>query len=185
MQKNNSRISFLISSFLLQYPNAEWVETLEEVIKETEAIKHEAFCKPLLKFFNYAKAVKELDLAELYVRTFDFTKNNNLYLTYYEYKEDRKRGEALLNIKDRYREAGVNFDSDELPDFLPTVLEFTAISGADDLIVKHKNIIKNLFESLSKSNNPYSLIFEAVLLLLNEPVLFEHERVEELGGVVE
>jgi nitrate reductase molybdenum cofactor assembly chaperone NarJ/NarW len=185
MHENNSKTSFLISSFLLQYPNAEWMENVEEVLKETEKIQQQSCCKPLFRFLQYAQRTKELDLAELYVRTFDYTKNTNLYLTYYEYKEDRKRGEALLNLKKRYREAGINLSSEELPDFFPVVLEFTAITGAQDVLMSHRAVIKNIYEKLSKDNNPYSLVMEAVLLLLKEASSYKQESAEVLGGVLE
>lgn len=184
MQKNNFKTALLISSFLLQYPDAEWMETIEEALKEAENIKQETYVKPLLQFLNYVKETKELDLAELYVRTFDFTKNTNLYLTYYQYKEDKKRGEALLYIKKQYRESGLDLSSKELPDFLPTVLEFTALTGKNELLFNYKAAIANMFEGLSKGSNPYSYVLESVLLALDEASPFKDEEIEVIGGMV-
>jgi nitrate reductase delta subunit len=183
MNRNNLNRSFLISSFLLQYPNAEWKETLLEVLEEAEKLKDEPYAKELLKFLEYAQKNNVLDLAELYVSTFDFTKKNNLYLTYYEYKEDRKRGEALLELKRKYREAGVNLLEGELPDFLPVMLEFCAASGKIDTILKFRDIIEKIFENLSKENNPYLNVLKTVLLVLQGTSLEDEEELEVLGGV--
>lgn len=179
-QKN--KISFLINSFLLQYPSNEWRETLQEVLKEAERIKHEAYGRQIIKFLNYVEEVDAFDLEELYVSTFDFAKNTNLYLTYYEYRDDRKRGEALIGIKKRYKEAGINLINKELPDFLPVVLEYTAISGEEDLLANYSVVLKKVFENLLKAKNPYTCVLEAILLTLEQPCSIGYETAEVLGG---
>lgn len=183
MNMNNLKKSCLICSFLLQYPDVEWMETLQEVYEEAEKLKDKIVGKPMLKFLDYIKEIRVLDLAELYVRTFDFSKNTNLYLTYYEFKEDRKRGDALLAIKGKYEEAGFNLSLGELPDYLPAMLEFIAYRGEVGLLVNYKAAINMLFNNLTKINSPYAYVLEAVLLLLQEYAINKPERAEMLGGV--
>lgn len=185
MDKINLNRSFLITSFLLQYPNEEWKEALLEIYEEAENIKDKSYAKPLLRFLEYTSQNKELDLAEHYVRTFDFTKDKNLYLTYYKYKEDRKRGEELLKLKRIYSDAGVNLATGELPDFLPVILEFTALSEKKDILLHYQEAIENIFKNLSKENNPYLHVLETVLLLLQESSKESLEEFEVLGGVME
>lgn len=182
MSINNCKISLFVSSFLLRYPDAEWVETLSQVSEEAEKIKNKDYVSSIMKFIKFAEKTEELALAELYVKTFDFTQKTNLYLTYYEYKEDRKRGEALLKLKEKYRKAGLKLLNGELPDFLPTILEFSAIAEDSELLIGYRTVLRNIYDGLIGMENPYSNIIEAVLLLLEEFSLANQDKAEVLGG---
>ena len=72
-------------------------------------------------------------LQEEYVATFDHTRKCALYLTYFAYGDTRRRGVALVQFKQAYREAGVEWDEEtgELPDHLCAVLQFGATVDAD------------------------------------------------------
>ena len=65
-----------------------------------------------------------------YVETFDLRRRCALYLTYYRYGDTRKRGMAMLTFKAAYRAAGLEPLDDELPDYLPLVLDFAACPRA-------------------------------------------------------
>lgn len=185
MITNNLNRSFLITSFLLQYPNEEWKEALLEIYKEADKLKDKSYVKPILNFLQYTSQSKAIDLAEHYVRTFDFTDNKNLYLTYYKYKEDRKRGEELLKLKRAYDAAGFDLLTNELPDFLPLILEFTAISEKKDILLNYRESIEKIFNNLTKENNPYLHVLEAVLLMLQESSKDSQEDIQVLGGATE
>ena len=56
-------------------------------------------------------ATRELGaLQEEYVATFDHTRKCALYLTYFAYGDTRRRGVALVQFKEAYRAAGVEWD---------------------------------------------------------------------------
>ena len=63
-------------------------------------------------------------LQQEYVATFDHTRKCALYLTYFAYGDTRRRGVALVDFKEAYRAAGVEWDeaTGELPDHLCAVL---------------------------------------------------------------
>ena len=67
-------------------------------------------------------------LAEHYVETFDRRRRCCLYLSYYAVGDTRHRGAALLAFKQALAGAGWEQTSDELPDYLPLVLELSARS---------------------------------------------------------
>ena len=67
------------------------------------------------------------DVAQHYVQTFDLRRRCALYLTYYRYGDTRKRGMAMVAFKTAYRDAGFDPCEDELPDYLPMVLDFAAL----------------------------------------------------------
>lgn len=165
MDKMKEKKALMIASFLLQYPDENWYELLEEAASGAEEISEEAYFEPILKFLEHAGKSRELDLAELYVNTFDFTKEANLHLSYYRFKEQRERGMELVRLKQRYGEAGFDLSKGELPDFLPLVLEFAAASGDKDILMDNVTAVREIFENLSVKNNPYSQVINAVLLL--------------------
>ncbi len=79
-------------------------------------------------------AVASTPLPELqrdYVATFDFDRRCGLDLTYHTHGDRRQRGLELVRLKRRYAEAGLPFESKELPDHLPALLEFTSLRPAE------------------------------------------------------
>ncbi|MFF3941063.1 nitrate reductase molybdenum cofactor assembly chaperone [Streptomyces phaeofaciens] len=95
---------------------------------------------PLLRFAERAGRTPLPELAADYVATFDHRKRCCLYLTYYAHGDTRKRGMALLRLKQTYAAAGRRLCDDELPDHLAVVLEFAAtepVAGAR-LLTEHR-----------------------------------------------
>ncbi|HLS02251.1 MAG TPA: nitrate reductase molybdenum cofactor assembly chaperone, partial [Beutenbergiaceae bacterium] len=80
-------------------------------------------------------------LREQYVDTFDTRRRGCLYLTYFSNGDTRRRGMALVRIKDAYRRAGLDVSHDELPDHLALVLEFsasTSIEGGMKILTQNR-----------------------------------------------
>ena len=95
-----------------------------------------------------------VELQEEYVDTFDVTRKCSLHLTYFTQGDTRKRGVALVEFKQAYRKAGVEFDTDaELPDHLCVVLEFGAVQDwatAWHLLIRHRVGIEVLRAGLAQ-----------------------------------
>ena len=66
-------------------------------------------------------------LARRYVETFDLSRRTALDLTYYTHGDRRQRGLALLALRRRYAESGLELEGPELPDHLPVMLEYAAL----------------------------------------------------------
>ena len=93
-----------------------------------------------------------------YVETFDVTRRCCLYLTYFAHGDTRKRGLALVQFKQAYREAGVELDAAELPDHLCVVLEFGATVDAETawrLLNDHRAGIEMLRIALAETGSPW------------------------------
>jgi len=72
-----------------------------------------------------------LTLQANYVKTFDQSPENALYLTHHLFEEqDRERGPTLVELADYYKSQGFEIESNELPDYLPLILEY--VSTLDD-----------------------------------------------------
>jgi nitrate reductase delta subunit len=78
----------------------------------------------LEEFMDWFGGEPLLDIQAEYVETFDRSRKVSLYLFEHAYGESRDRGPAMVELREAYREQGLEIDSRELPDFLPIFLEF-------------------------------------------------------------
>ena len=124
----------------------------------------------LREFAAWYAATPLAELERLYVDTFDFTKSCGLHLTYHVYGDQRKRGVAMLEIKERMRAAGFEPPGTELPDYLPLLLEFAALTdggrGAGpgaELLEEHRVAIELIRAGLAREESPFAPLLEAVV----------------------
>lgn len=85
-----------------------------------------AVARPLVAFTERARSMGQRTLAERYVATFDQRRRCCLYLSYYAVGDTRHRGAAILAFKEALAAAGFELSREELPDYLPLVLEASA-----------------------------------------------------------
>lgn len=81
----------------------------------------------LRNVFRAFHGTTPLELEKLYVKSFDFDEAGCLYMTFYELADSRARGEALISLSELYQKAGYEVPENQLPDFLPLLLEFVAL----------------------------------------------------------
>ncbi|MFI2105557.1 nitrate reductase molybdenum cofactor assembly chaperone [Isoptericola sp. NPDC019693] len=121
-----------------------------------------------------------------YVATFDLKRRCAMYLSYYAAGDTRKRGAALVRFVEAYRAAGFETTGDELPDYLPTVLELSARGGPDGariagaLLAAHRDGIEVLRSALAAQRSPWTAAVEAVTLTLPPVDAATAERVADL-----
>ncbi len=77
-------------------------------------------------FLASARELPRTEREALYVAAFDFREELSLYLTFQEHGDARDRAPALLELKQELRACGFECPEDELPDYLPLLLEFLA-----------------------------------------------------------
>ncbi|MEV6108862.1 nitrate reductase molybdenum cofactor assembly chaperone [Streptomyces sp. NPDC051940] len=124
---------------------------------------------PLWEFLEYAAATPPEELAAHYVEVFDFKSRRCLYLTWWSDGDTRRRGMSLVRLKETYRAYGLDFSGEELPDFLPAVLEFSALTGTDELLRAHRPALELLRLSLLDHGTPYAHVLTAVCATLPGP----------------
>ncbi|MFJ8079676.1 nitrate reductase molybdenum cofactor assembly chaperone [Streptomyces sp. NPDC096205] len=120
----------------------------------------------LREFTDHAAVTPARELAEHYVRVFDFKNRHSLYLSWWQDGDTRRRGMSLVRFKDVYRAHGLEFSGEELPDYLPAVLEFAARTGDTDLLVEHREGLEQLRSRLTDFGTPYACILDAVCATL-------------------
>lgn len=148
-------------SLLLEYPSAELIDALGELQARIAAT---ADCEQseraaIRAFIQHLSATPLTALQADYVKTFDFTPEHSMHLTHHLFGEDKNRGPALIDLTEMYREYGLQVASNELPDYLPLVLEFA--SSLDDaearrFLADTTKVMKVIATHLEQAASPYA-----------------------------
>lgn len=173
--------AYKLASVLLQYPTLELFSGLTTV--ETEATRlPRSSAVPFRRFVCWLRSTAPSSVAQHYVSVFDLRRRSALYLTYYRYGDTRKRGMAMLAFKTAYRAAGLVPSDDELPDYLPLVLDFAAANpGGEDLLRTHRADLELLLRSLRDTESAYADVVEAVCARLPALGRSEHALVRKFA----
>ncbi len=150
-------------SLLLGYPDDGFVGGLD-LLTRVAAGLGEPVGAPLRRFLDRVTRTPLSQLAADYVATFDHRKRCCLYLTYYAHGDTRKRGVALLALKQTYAAAGLRLTDEELPDHLAVVLEYAAAhpEPGRDLLIEHRAGIELLRLALHDCHSPWADVLDSV-----------------------
>ncbi len=158
---------YKLLSALLDYPNQELVEHLPELndfvakSQEIDVAEREA----LQSFLTHLQSMSVTELQADYVKTFDMTAEHSLHLTHHLFGDDKNRGPALIDLGELYKDYGVEAVTNELPDYLPLVLEFAAYMDDDEATVflsDAKKVLGVLAENLQKAESPYAALLSII-----------------------
>jgi nitrate reductase molybdenum cofactor assembly chaperone NarJ/NarW len=164
---------YRLLSLLLDYPNDELNAALGQVAPAGE----------LAPLVAWQRATPLAERQRRYVETFDLDRRTSLHLTYYLYGDTRKRGLALLRLKRLYAAGGLPLDSDELPDFLPALLEFAALAPdgyGETLLGEHRLSLELLRLRLAELESPWACALEAICDALPRLGPIERDRLARL-----
>jgi nitrate reductase delta subunit len=160
------------ASLCLQYPDDTVRSALDLVRRAVGELPAGTPRDRLRGFLDAAAARRPGELAEHYVSIFDTRRRCCLYLTWWTDGETRRRGASLAALKQRYRSAGLEWESSELPDYLPAVLEYAATADLTDglaLLQEHRAGLELLRLALVEAATPYAALLEAVCAVLPGP----------------
>jgi nitrate reductase delta subunit len=163
-------------SALLTYPTRELVDALPDlyaVIVDEEVVDRKARhgLKGLLRWMAQQDL---LDLEGEYVALFDRGRATCLHLFEHVHGESRDRGQAMVDLKQVYERAGFHLASNELPDYIPALLEFLSTrprGEIEEMLQDCAHILRAIGEALRRRNSPYSAVFAALLGAAREPGL--------------
>lgn len=148
-------------SLLLEYPTQELIRHLDE-IEERLIISGDISHKELSvirQLLDHMRAGSLTDLQADYVKTFDLTPEHSLHLTHHLFGDDKNRGPALIDLTEMYKEYGLQLAANELPDYLPLLLEFAAQledSEASMFLSDAAKVTNVLAANLEKSGSVYA-----------------------------
>ena len=169
MSRTGTAVSpFKLASVLLQYPTSALFSGLDELDRAAAGTSPKATREAFAGFLGWLRATDPSAVAEHYVATFDLRRRCALYLTYYRYGDTRKRGMSLLAFKNSYRNAGYVPADQELPDYLPMVLDFAALTPRGTaLLHAHRADLELLRRALHQAETPYAGLLDAVCTQLH------------------
>jgi nitrate reductase delta subunit len=154
---------YKLASVLLQYPTAAVFEGLDVLDSAATEIPAREGRQAMQRFLVWLRTTPPTEVAQHYVETFDLRRRCALYLTYYRCGDTRTRGMAMLTFKTAYRVAAFEPTDDELPDYLPLVLEFASLSSrGEDLLRSRRTDLELLRKALHEAETPYASVLDAV-----------------------
>jgi len=108
------------------------------------------------------------------VAQFDTGHSTSLHLFEHVHGDSRDRGQAMVDLRSMYHRAGFVLATNELPDFLPAVLEYLSTRPAPEareVLEDCVHILRAVGERLLDGDSPYAAVFSALLDLHGEPPL--------------
>jgi nitrate reductase molybdenum cofactor assembly chaperone NarJ/NarW len=153
-----------LASVLLQYPTTAMFDGLDALDAFAAGTRPKPARESFGRFLGWLRATAPNQVAQHYVETFDLHRRCTLYLTYYRYGDTRKRGMAMVIFKAAYRDAGFVPCDDEMPDYLPMVLDFAALCPRGQrLLSGHRADLELLRRNLVKASSPYADLAAALI----------------------
>jgi len=169
---------------MLRYPDKEWVHN-DEMQELILSIAEDEIRSSFLSFWDYIRETSWEDVTENYVRWFDLSESTTLYLTYGIFGDNRERGPAFVKLKMEFAKAGFYVKENELPDYLPLVLEFASMAElkyVKKVLAIHLKAIDILYEEMSKKENPYAYLVSACLMAIENLLPRKEERINHNVG---
>jgi nitrate reductase delta subunit len=103
-------------------------------------------------------------LSAVYVAAFDFGTGASLYVTEHEFADSRLRGKALSDLVALYQRAGYEPPEQEVPDYLPALLELMALASetvAAELGPRLSRVVARIAQHVAESH-PYGPLLQAL-----------------------
>ncbi len=172
-QLQNTSISLRVLARLLAYPNdtlradlADMLSALDADCALTATRKIE-----LLDLIEYLAQGKTLDLEAEFVDLFDRGRATSLHLFEHVHGDSRDRGPAMIDLTQTYEKAGLFLAPDELPDYLPVVLEFASTQPPKEacaFLGEMVHILNAIFSALQQRGTRYASVLGALIELSGE-----------------
>jgi nitrate reductase delta subunit len=166
---------------LLAYPGPELVDALPEIraVVDAERRLGRKEKAALAALIDGLASGDVLDAQEAYVGMFDRGRRTSLHLFEHVHGDSRDRGTAMLDLRGIYERAGFLLTANELPDYLPAVLEFLStqpFATAEEMLVDCAHVLRSLGEALQERESPYAAVPAALLALVRQPGLAAPKR---------
>jgi nitrate reductase delta subunit len=154
---------YKLISVLLEYPGQELIDHLPELSRRAvgSADADDAERAALAGFIDHLASKPLTALQEDYVQTFDMRAEHSLHLTHHLFGDDKNRGPALIDLGELYKDYGMEAQGNELPDYLPLILEFAAQlddAEATVFLSDASKVFKVLTDNLKKAGSPYAAL---------------------------
>ena len=157
---------YKLLSLLLEYPDADTYAHLDELAAACDELSLQPAERAALRqVVDWYAGQRLIELQARYVETFDLTPDHSLHLTHHLFEEqDRDRGATLATLKEFFVCGGFELSSNELPDYLPLILEYVSesvdLDKAKMLLDQSQQAVAELGKHLSASQSPWAPLLE-------------------------
>ncbi len=164
---------FKVFSAVLSYPSQDMRRALPEIaeIIRTEPLLDTPRRDDLLALIDELGDGDLLAVEERYVDLFDRGRALSLHLFEHLHGDSRDRGEAMVELKRLYEQAGFDLTARELTDYLPVVLEYLScrdLPEARDMLADCAHILATIGRSLVARRSRYAAVLQALLVIAGE-----------------
>ncbi len=161
-------VTLRVLAALLGYPDA----TLRQHLYEFDALlAADGVLKPgrragVAALVQHLQDSDPLAAETEYVELFDRGRATSLYLFEHVHGDSRDRGPAMIDLGETYAKAGLLLVEDELPDYVPAVLEFVSTQPpreARSFLSEMAHLLDAVHAALVKRASPYAAALAALL----------------------
>jgi len=166
-------ITYRALAALLAYPTPELLAALREIqgVIDGEAKLGRRERRSLRALVAELAASDLIEAQQRYVELFDRGRATSLHLFEHVHGESRDRGQAMVDLKATYARAGLSLRANELPDYLPVLLEFLSTQPeavAKDMLGDCAHILRKVGDALAKQKSNYAAVLAAALALAGQ-----------------
>jgi nitrate reductase delta subunit len=168
---NENKTLFKLLGLCLAYPDAEALEALPEMEAAAAGLADPLARERLSAFMALMKTEPLLNLQEHYTAVFDLNPSTSLNLTWHLMGDREDRGRALAELLGIYRRAGFEPAVDDLPDFLPLLLEFLTASPQAEvhpLVERCLSVLPAMTGRLRENGSLYAPLLELLCGAVNQ-----------------
>jgi nitrate reductase molybdenum cofactor assembly chaperone NarJ/NarW len=165
--------SLRVLAALLMYPDAPMrshLPEMRELLHDEGAIALPR-CAELDALMDTLRSADPLAAESDYVELFDRGRATSLHLFEHVHGDSRERGPAMIDLGETYAKAGLLLKEDELPDYLPAVLEYASTQPpreARAFLGEIAHILAAIFGALQQRDSAYASVLGALLELAGE-----------------
>ncbi len=163
--------TYKVLSALLSYPTTALQAAIPELVSalNQEGLLAAAQRGAVCALASQIEGGDLLDVEARYVELFDRGRSLSLHMFEHVHGESRDRGQAMVSLLERYRQADLDISTRELPDYIPLFLEFLStrnLADAKALLTDAAPVLALLAERLRKRDAGYAAIFDALLAMV-------------------
>ena len=155
------RHTLLILSHLLRYPSEAMQQAAPELVAalELDGVLESGQIEEVKPLVQALIDDELLDLQEGYSSLFDRGMALSLHLFEHVHGESRDRGQAMVDLRDRYEARGLEIAANELPDYLPLFLEYLSVLPTEQALEELSQpgvVIAALAQRLAEKGTPWA-----------------------------
>ncbi len=151
-------------SLLLQYPTKDLQSVAGEIRQRlgNDKALPQAQVNALSPLLTRLATADIYDCQETYVELFDRGRAHSLHLFEHVHGESRDRGQAMVDLRQRYLDAGLEPEGNELPDYLPLFLDYCSTlpePAAREVLAEPGAVLIALTARLADKGSDYAPVF--------------------------